>query len=100
MASLRRLAWLCRNLAKQHVDNPDVPAASDDTEGYAERVQTAMILFHVELEKSLRETEDYLNEMPPEFDRQWPGIGSSSRHLLGSCRVCPSHFCLDRLHHR
>ncbi|MDB2272934.1 IS5/IS1182 family transposase, partial [Halorubrum ezzemoulense] len=27
MASLRRLAWMCRNLAKQHVDEPDVPAA-------------------------------------------------------------------------
>jgi hypothetical protein len=32
--------------------------------GYAERVQIALILFRVELEKSLRETEDYLNEMP------------------------------------
>jgi len=27
-------------------------------------VQIALILYHVELEKSLRETEDYLNEMP------------------------------------
>jgi hypothetical protein len=27
-------------------------------------VQIALILFRVELEKSLRETEDYLNEMP------------------------------------
>jgi len=27
MASLRRLAWMCRKLAKQHVDDPDVPAA-------------------------------------------------------------------------
>jgi len=64
MASLRRLARMCRNLAKQHVDDPDVPAAPDGADGYAEWVQIALILFRVELEKSLRETEDYLNEMP------------------------------------
>ena len=64
MASLRRLAWMCRKLAKQHVDDPDVPAAPSGADGYAEWVQIAVILFRVELEKSLRESEDYLNEMP------------------------------------
>ena len=64
MASLRRLARMCRDLAKQHVDDPDVPAAPDGADGYAEWVQIALILYRVELEKSLRETEDYLNEMP------------------------------------
>ena len=64
MALLRRLAWMCRDLAKQHVDEPDVPAAPDGADGYAEWTQIALILFRVELEKSLRETEDYLNEMP------------------------------------
>ena len=64
MVSLRRLAWMCRDLAKQHVDDPDVPAAPDGADGYAEWTQIALILFRVELEKSLRETEDYLNEMP------------------------------------
>ena len=64
MASLRRLAWMCRNLARQHVDDPDVPAAPDGADGYADWTQIALILFRVELEKSLRETEDYLNEMP------------------------------------
>ena len=64
MVSLRRLAWMCRNLAKQHVDEPDVPAAPDGADGYAEWVQIAWILYQVELEKSLCETEDYLNEMP------------------------------------
>ena len=64
MASLRRLAWMCRNLAKQHVDEPDVPAAPDGADGYAEWAQIALILFRVKLEKSLRETENYLNEMP------------------------------------
>ena len=55
---------MCRDLAKQHVDDPDVPAAPDGADGYAEWVQIALILYRVELEKSLRETEDYLNEMP------------------------------------
>lgn len=64
MASLRRLARMCRDLAKQHVDDPDVPAAPDGADGYAKWTQIALILFRVELEKSLRETEDYLNEMP------------------------------------
>ena len=63
MASLRRLAWMCRKLAKQHVDEPDVLAAPDDAGGYVEWMQIVLILYRVKLEKSLRETEDYLNEM-------------------------------------
>jgi hypothetical protein len=55
---------MCRNIARQYVDDPDVPAAPDGAGGYAEWVQIALILYRVELEKSLRETEDYLNEMP------------------------------------
>ena len=64
MASLRRVAWMCRDLARQHVDDPDVPAAPDGADRYAEWVQIALILYRVKLEKSLCETEDYLNEMP------------------------------------
>ena len=64
MASLRRLARKCRDLAKQHVDDPEVPAAPDGVSGYAPWVQIGLILFRVELEKDLRETEEYLNEMP------------------------------------
>ena len=63
MASLRRLAWMCRNLARQHVDDPDVPAAPDGAEGYAEWVQIALILDRVELEKSLRETENSVDHI-------------------------------------
>ncbi len=55
---------MCRILAKQHVDDPDVPTRPDGVDGYAERVQIALILHRVELEKSLCETDDYLNEMP------------------------------------
>ena len=64
MGSLRRLARKRRTLAKQHVDDPDVPAAPDGASGYAPWVQIGLILFRVELEKTLRETEEYLNEMP------------------------------------
>ncbi|MDL0135809.1 IS5/IS1182 family transposase, partial [Halobacterium salinarum] len=49
MASLRRLARMCRHLAKQHVDDPDVPAAPDGAGGYAEWTQIAVILYRVEL---------------------------------------------------
>jgi IS5 family transposase len=59
MASLRRIAWMYRDLAKQHVDDPDVPAAPDGADGCAEWVQIALILYRVELEKGLRETEDH-----------------------------------------
>ncbi|ELY99630.1 transposase (ISH1) [Natrialba aegyptia DSM 13077] len=71
---------MCRNIAKQHVDDPDVPTAPDGADGYAEWIQIALILFRVELEKSLRETEDYLNEMPgvlAEFDLDDPPHYSS-----------------------
>lgn len=47
------------------------PAATDGAAGYAQWTQIALILFRVELEKRLREIEDYLNEMPDvlvEFD--------------------------------
>ena len=64
MASFRRLARMCRNLAKQHVDDPDVPAAPGGAVKYAKWVQIALTLYRAELEKSLREPEDYLNEMP------------------------------------
>ena len=64
MASLRRLARMCRKIANQHVDDTDIPIAPGGADGYAEWTQIGLILFRVKLEKSLRETEDYLNEMP------------------------------------
>lgn len=57
MFSLRRLAWMCRDLAKQHADNLDVPAASNRVDRYAGWTQIASTLYRVEPEKSLRETE-------------------------------------------
>ena len=57
MRSKRPLARQYKRLGKQHVDDPDVPAAPDGDSGYAEWVQIAFILMRVELDKSLRETD-------------------------------------------
>jgi len=57
MRSKRPLARQCKNLAKQYVDDPGVPAVAVRRSGYAEWVQIALILMRVELDKSLRETE-------------------------------------------
>ena len=62
MKSKRPLARQCKHLGKQHVDDPDVPAAPNGDSGYAERVQIALILMRVELDKSLRETEAWFND--------------------------------------
>ena len=61
MKSKRPLARQCKNLAKQFVDDPDVPAALDGDSGYAEWVQIALILMRVELDKSLRETQAWFH---------------------------------------
>lgn len=62
MKSKRPLVRQCKNLGKQHVDDPDEPAAPDGDSGYAEWVQIALILLRVELDKSLRETEAWFND--------------------------------------
>jgi IS5 family transposase len=54
---------MCRNLAKQHVDDMHVTAAPDGAPGYSEWVRIALILPCVVMDKSLRESEDYLKEM-------------------------------------
>ena len=62
MRSKRPLARQCKRLGKQHVDDPDIPAAPDGDSGYAEWVQIALIFMRVELDKSLRETEAWFND--------------------------------------
>jgi hypothetical protein len=62
MKSKRPLARQCKKLAKQYVDDPDVPAAPNGDSGYAEWVQIALILMRVELDKILRETEAWFND--------------------------------------
>ncbi len=53
MASLRRLARMCRDLAKQHVDDPDVPAAPNGAGGYAEWTQIGLAVLTPQTAHSL-----------------------------------------------
>jgi IS5 family transposase len=68
MRSKRPLIRQCKNLAKQHVNDPDEPAAPDGDSGYAEWVQIALILLRVDLDKSLRESEAWFNDSEPISD--------------------------------
>ena len=63
MKSKRPKARQYKNLAKQHVDEPDEPASPDGDSGYAEWVQIVIVLLLVEIDKSRRETEVYINNM-------------------------------------
>ncbi|MFQ3474861.1 hypothetical protein HKK80_01185 [Halonotius sp. F2-221B] len=65
MKSKRSIARQCKNLAKEHVENQDEPAAPTGDSGHTKWAQIAIILFRVEIDKSLRETEAYLNTMSP-----------------------------------
>ncbi len=62
MRSKRQRVRQCKNLAKQHVDNPDEPAAPDGDSGFAEWAQITFVLLRAELDKSLRETEAGFND--------------------------------------
>jgi IS5 family transposase len=62
MRSKRPLARQCKRLAKQYVDDLDVPAAPNGDSGYIEWVQIAPLLMRVELDKSLCETEAWFND--------------------------------------
>lgn len=62
MRSKRPTVRQCKNLAKQHVDDPDEPAGAVGRSGFAEWAQIALILLHAELDKNLRETEAGFND--------------------------------------
>ena len=68
MRSKRPLIRQCKNLAKEHVDDPDEPAAPDGDSGFAEWVQITLILLRTELDKSLRESEAWFNDSKPISD--------------------------------
>jgi len=70
MGRLREQAKKCREIGKEHVDDPDAPAIADeDGDGErAEWVKIAMLLQYEEIGKPLRHCEDYLNEMPGILD--------------------------------
>ena len=65
MRSKRSTIRQCKHLAKEHVDNPDEPAAPTGGSGFAEWVQITLILLHTELNKSFRETEAWFHDSKP-----------------------------------
>lgn len=62
MKSKRPTVRQCENLAKQHVDDPDEPAAPDGAGGFAEWAQIALIFPRAELDKTFRETEAWFDD--------------------------------------
>lgn len=83
MRSKRPLVRQWKTLAKQSVDDPDVPAAPDGDSEYAEWGQIALLLWHVELDKSLRDSKAWFNDTTAildEFGR------NKSPHYSSLCR--------------
>ena len=68
MGRLRNRAKKCRECGKEGADDPDAPAVADGDGGHAEWVKIGLILFQEEVNKPLRQFEDYLNEMPGILD--------------------------------
>lgn len=68
MGRLNTIARTFRDLATNHVEEPDVPAASNGAHGYAKSTKIALLLLKEEINKPLRKLEDYLNEMSRMLD--------------------------------
>jgi len=68
MGRLRTLAQTFRDFARNHVEEPDVPAAPDGADGSSKSTKIALLLLKKEINKPLRKLEDYLNDMPGILD--------------------------------
>lgn len=68
MGRLRNFAQTFHDFATNHVEEPDVPAVADGDDGYDKSTKIALLLLKEEIDKPLRELEDYLNEMPGILD--------------------------------
>ena len=68
MGRLRNLAQTFQEFATSHVEEPDVPDVADGDDGYDDSTKIALLLLKEELNKPLRQFEDYLNEMPGILD--------------------------------
>ncbi|SES65065.1 transposase, IS5 family, partial [Natrinema hispanicum] len=64
MGRLRNLAQTFYEFATTHVEEPDVPVVADGDDGYDKSTKIALLLLKEEVNKPLRQFEDYLNEMP------------------------------------
>jgi len=68
MGRLKTLATSFHEFATNHVEEPDEPAVADGDDGYDEATKIALLLLKEEIDKPLRQLEDYLNEMPGILD--------------------------------
>ncbi|ELZ54507.1 MULTISPECIES: IS5 family transposase [Halorubrum] len=68
MGRLRNLAQAFHEFATTHVEEPDVPAVADGDDGYDKSTKIGLLLLKEEVNKPLRQFEDYLNEMPGILD--------------------------------
>ena len=68
MGRLRNLAQIFHEFTTNHVEQPDVPAVADGDDGYDNSTKIALLLLKEEVNKPLRQFEDYLNEMPGILD--------------------------------
>ena len=68
MGRLRNLAQTFHEFATNHVEELDVPAVADGDDGYDTSTKIALLLLKEEINKPLRQLEDYLNEMPGILD--------------------------------
>ncbi len=68
MGRLRNLAQTFHEFATNHVEEPDVPVVAVGDGGYDKSTKIALLLLKEEVNKPLRQFEDYLNEMPGILD--------------------------------
>jgi IS5 family transposase len=68
MGRLRTLAQTFHEFATNHVADQDVPDVAGGDGGYATSTKIALLLLKEEIDKPLRQLEDYLNEMPGILD--------------------------------
>ena len=68
MGRIRTLAQTFHEFVTNHVAEQDEPGVADGDNGYATSTKIGMLLLKEEIDKPLRDVEDYLNEMPGILD--------------------------------
>ena len=64
MGRIRNLAESFHEFATNYVDKDDGPGVADGDGGYDRSTKLGLLLLKEEINKPLRQYEDYLNEMP------------------------------------
>ena len=68
MGQIRTLAQTFQEFVTNHIAEQDEPGVADGDNGYATSTKIGLLLLKEEIDKSLRDVEDYLNEMPGILD--------------------------------